>query len=268
MAKDSIFGKLANSFGFLKILGTHQRVQDKYEDDLIKASIQNQKDLIAPPKPERNGTTAFGDYFHSRGSVKIVSNVASMANYCKMDIDDHDHKNAIDRYRSIAMMPEVDDALDEYVHSIIVHNENDEIVRIDYKDDTLFTTDLKDRINEEFKYILKKAKVSEAFNKSIKYLSKSKNVVTNIHFETKAENKYLAVACASIIARYYFLREMDKLSDMMGFELLKGASKDVDMQTAEIIKSKGTFILNKIAKLNFKNYAKANKILDNQKRTH
>ena len=104
--------------------------------------------------------------------------------------------------------------------------------------------------------------------KYFEYLSKSKNVIRNIHFETKAENKYLAVACASIIARYYFLREMDKLSDIMGFELLKGASKDVDMQTAEIIKSKGTFILNKIAKLNFKNYAKANKILDNQKRAH
>lgn len=155
MAKESVFGKLANSFGFLKILGTHQKAQDKYEDDLIKASIQNQKDLIAPPKPERNSTTAFGDYFHSRGSVKIVSNIASMANYCKMDIDDYDHKNVIGRYRSVALMPEVDDALDEYVHSIIVHNENDEIVRIDFKDETLFTADLRERINEEFRYILK-----------------------------------------------------------------------------------------------------------------
>ena len=134
MAKESVFGKLANSFGFLKILGTHQKAQDKYEDDLIKASIQNQKDLIAPPKPERNATTAFGDYFHSRGSVKIVSNIASMANYCKMDIDDYDHKNVIGRYRSVALMPEVDDALDEYVHSIVgifsqgVHMSNHHVV--------------------------------------------------------------------------------------------------------------------------------------------
>ncbi|MBP5407976.1 MAG: ribonuclease HIII [Bacilli bacterium] len=104
--------------------------------------------------------------------------------------------------------------------------------------------------------------------KYYEYLSKSNNVVKNIHFETKAENKYLSVACASIIARFYFLREMDKLSNALGIELLKGASKDVDIQTSEIIKNKGTFILNKIAKLNFKNYAKANKILDNQKRTH
>ena len=104
--------------------------------------------------------------------------------------------------------------------------------------------------------------------KYFEYLSKSKNVVKNISFYTKAENKYLSVACASIIARFYFLKEMDKLSNTVGFDLLKGASKDVDIQAAEIIKEKGTFTLNKIAKMNFKNYAKANRILDNQKRTH
>ena len=105
-------------------------------------------------------------------------------------------------------------------------------------------------------------------DKYFEYLSKSKNVIKNISFYTKAENKYLSVACASIIARFYFLKEMDKLSNFIGFTLLKGASKDVDLQVAAIIKEKGTFTLNKIAKMNFKNYQKANKILDNQKRTH
>ena len=104
--------------------------------------------------------------------------------------------------------------------------------------------------------------------KYYEYLAKSKNVITSIHFETKAENKYLSVAAASIIARFYFLREMDKLSELVGFDLKKGASKEVDMQASEIIKTKGTYILSKVAKLNFKNYSKANKILDNQKRTH
>ena len=104
--------------------------------------------------------------------------------------------------------------------------------------------------------------------KYYEYLSKSKNVVKNIHFETKAENKYLSVAAASIIARFYFLREMDKLSSLVGMDLKKGASREVDMQASEIIKNKGTYILSKIAKLNFKNYAKANKILDNQKKAH
>jgi hypothetical protein len=153
--KQSLFGKLANTFGFMRVLGTHERVNDKYNDDLVKSGIRNQKELIAPPTPDKEQTTAFGEYFHSKGAVKVVSNVSSMSNYFKMDIDDHDHKNAIDRYRSIALMPEVDDALDEYIHSIIVHNENDDVVRIDFKDSTLFTTDLKDRINDEFKYILK-----------------------------------------------------------------------------------------------------------------
>ena len=46
----------------------------------------------------------------------------------------------------------------------------------------------------------------------------------NIIFETKAENKYLSVACSSIIARYYFLKEIEKLSEISGYNILKGAS--------------------------------------------
>ena len=151
----SFVTKLADSLGFLKILGTHKRVEDKYNDDLIKAGIANQKELITPPTPDREQTTAFGDFFDSKGSVKVVSNVSAISNYFKMDIEDRDHKMAIDRYRAIALMPEVDDALNEYVQSIVVHNDSDEIVKIDFKDSSLFTDALKESISEEFDYILK-----------------------------------------------------------------------------------------------------------------
>ena len=41
--------------------------------------------------------------------------------------------------------------------------------------------------------------------------------ITHLHFETKAENKYLAVACASVIARYYFLEAIKQLSKKYHF---------------------------------------------------
>lgn len=101
-------------------------------------------------------------------------------------------------------------------------------------------------------------------DKYYEYLSKSKNVIRNIIFETKAENKYLSVATASIIARYFFLKEIEKISKESGFEIQKGASNKVDIQASQIIKEKGTNYLSQIAKLNFKNFDKAKKILNNQ----
>ena len=56
---------------------------------------------------------------------------------------------------------------------------------------------------------------------------------------TKAEDKNLAVACSSVISRYIFLKEMDKLSDELHIPLRKGAGELVDEQAIEIIKREG-----------------------------
>ena len=101
--------------------------------------------------------------------------------------------------------------------------------------------------------------------KYYEYLTNSKNVIKDIIFETKAENKYLSVACSSIIARYFFLKEMDKISKDSGYEILKGASNKVDILASQIIKEKGSNYLSQIAKLNFKNYEKAKKLLSIKK---
>ncbi len=85
------------------------------------------------------------------------------------------------------------------------------------------------------------------------YLKEVKNVVRNITFTTKAEDKCLSVACASIISRYIFLKEMDKLSKGLGIELPKGASTKVDLIGKEIVKKYGESKLRSIAKINFKN---------------
>ena len=88
------------------------------------------------------------------------------------------------------------------------------------------------------------------------YLKTSSNVVRNITFMTKAEDKCLSVACASIISRYIFLKEFDKLSKSLGMNLLKGASDKVDEQGLTIVKKYGIDKLSEIAKLNFKNTEK------------
>ena len=70
---------------------------------------------------------------------------------------------------------------------------------------------------------------------------------------TKAEDKCLSVACASIISRYLFIKEFDKLSDSLHIPLLKGASREVDKQGIEIVEKYGQEKLEEVAKLNFMN---------------
>ena len=82
--------------------------------------------------------------------------------------------------------------------------------------------------------------------------------VTNISFYIKGESKCMSVAAASIIARYMFLLEMDKLEKEFGYELPKGAGANVDNQIQKIIKEKGKDYLYNFAKINFKNLTKLN----------
>ena len=84
--------------------------------------------------------------------------------------------------------------------------------------------------------------------------------VTKITFLTKGESKHLSVAAASVISRYIFLQEMDKLSNKYSVNLLKGASDKVDEVGKKIVAKYGKAELNKIAKINFKN---TEKILNN-----
>ena len=85
------------------------------------------------------------------------------------------------------------------------------------------------------------------------YLKDSPNVVRNITFFTKGEDKHLSVACASLISRFIFIQEFNKLSKDIGFDLPKGASNLVDETGKKIIEKFGFNKLEQIAKLNFKN---------------
>ena len=71
------------------------------------------------------------------------------------------------------------------------------------------------------------------------YLSGTNVVQRNITFMTKAEDKNLAVACGSIISRYLFLKEFDKICDEIHIPLPKGAGKDVDSIGEEVVEKYG-----------------------------
>ncbi len=93
-------------------------------------------------------------------------------------------------------------------------------------------------------------------NKYFEHLKDEKNIVKNITFMTKAESVCSAVAAASCISRYLFLKEMDKLSDELQIPILKGAGRDVDKLTADIVRKYGEDKLLEIAKCNFRNMEK------------
>lgn len=90
-------------------------------------------------------------------------------------------------------------------------------------------------------------------NRYYSYLKDIPNPVKNITFITKAETKNMAVSCSSIISRYIFLKEFDKLSDTYHIPLPKGSGKNVDKIGEELTEKYGKDILNKIAKKNFSN---------------
>lgn len=93
-------------------------------------------------------------------------------------------------------------------------------------------------------------------NKYYSYLNDVASKVTNITFVQKAESKCLSVACASIISRYIFLKTMNEMSNEIGSTIPKGAGLLVDQFAIELVKNKGFDVLNKYAKLNFKNTQK------------
>ncbi len=85
------------------------------------------------------------------------------------------------------------------------------------------------------------------------YLNGIPNIQRGITFMTKAEDKNLAVAASSVISRYIFLKEFDKLCDSVSLPLVKGAGKDVDTIGEELVEKYGENKLKDVAKLNFRN---------------
>ena len=89
--------------------------------------------------------------------------------------------------------------------------------------------------------------------KYYEHIRLAKEKVTDITFTTKAQDKCLSAAAASIISRYIFLGEMESLSKSLGINIPKGAGPNVDEIGIEIAKKYGFEKLYEVAKMNFKN---------------
>ena len=85
------------------------------------------------------------------------------------------------------------------------------------------------------------------------HLNDTDKIVKNITFITKAEDKCMSVACSSLISRYIFIKEIDKLGEKYGIFIPKGESSYVDNIAIKLLTKYGKNVLNDIAKLNFSN---------------
>ena len=195
-----------------------------------------------------------GDYF---GPIVVTSTYVS-----KNDIDFVESlgikdSKKIDDNKILNIAPKLITKI-KYKSLIMNNNEYNEKYRNDYNINKIkaimHNKVLWQMVNEEnnnYDYIIVDEFARE--NRYYEYLKGNPNIQKNITFMTKAEDKNLAVACASVISRYIFLKEFDKISDTLHIPLPKGAGKDVDIVGKEIVQKFGKEKLKEIAKLNFKN---------------
>ena len=81
-----------------------------------------------------------------------------------------------------------------------------------------------------------------------------------LYFQTKGESHHLAVAAASIIARYAFLTSLATMTKDARMKIPSGAGSQADLVAAKLLKRGGLSLLGKYAKLHFANTQKAQKI--------
>ncbi len=91
-----------------------------------------------------------------------------------------------------------------------------------------------------------------------RYLLDEERVYHDLIFETKAEEKYPAVAVGSMISRYAFLEYMEKMDQKYGIRFQRGSSnvEEIDKNIRYMIEHFGKAELNNIGKLHFKNFDK------------
>lgn len=231
-----------------------------------KAETTNSKDKKKEEKREKiipirinsigSDEVGTGDYF---GPIVVTSSYVSKENIdFLIDLKVKDSKKLTDE-QIIKIVPEIIKRIP--YHTFILKNEEYN----KYKNQNVNMNQMKAILHNKVLYELK----SKGFNydyivvdqfeppKSyFNHISKSTKKVEDILFLTKAEDQCLSVACSSLISRYIFLKEMNKISNSLGINLPKGANPQVDETGKIIVEKYGKEKLTSIAKLNFKNTEK------------
>lgn len=144
---------------------------------------------------------------------------------------------------------------------LIVHNEKYNLI-IDQK---INAHEMKARLHNQALLNLKKKYPSvkkfivDEFvheKKYYEYLKNENEVVRNIIFKTQAESLFPCVALASVLARYTFLKEIEKINEKYQVKIPLGAGQKVTDFAQRFVELFGLDELNKICKKHFANYKK------------
>lgn len=134
-------------FNFLSKLNAHKKVEQKIH------RIQQKGVNLSHSYVQRGQTTEFGASYGQKGSIKLDDFVADTTRFLSTDLYTIEHKQAIEKYRYISMLPECNDAIEEIVNEAIVMAENDDhSITIDFIGNTI-PKEIKDRIVDEFAFV-------------------------------------------------------------------------------------------------------------------
>ncbi len=109
-------------------------------------------------------------------------------------------------------------------------------------------------------------KVIEHFVSSKTFYNYLKNeviVVKDLQFETNSHERYIAMSCAHLLARYASLQYFNNMSRKLNIRLPYGSNALVDHVAVELVGQNGEAILNKVAK---KHFANTKRVLDESRR--
>lgn len=197
-----------------------------------------------------------GDYF---GPIVVTASYVSKENIdFLLDLKVKDSKKLTDD-QIIKIVPQIIKKIP--YHTFILKNEEYN----NYKMNNMNMNQMKAILHNKVLYEIKQKNYSydyivvdqfEPPKSYFHHIASSTKKVQDIFFLTKAEDQCLSVACSSLISRYIFLKEMDKLSKELGITLPKGANPIVDEIGKKIVQKYGKEKLKEIAKLNFKNTEK------------
>ncbi len=220
--------------------------------DIPKQEITPSKNQLPQAGSDEVGT---GDYF---GPVVVCASIVDDSSYellKKLGVKDSKQLTDED---ILKIAPEI---IHRIPHSLlIVDNEKYNIVH-----QTNNLNAIKAKLHNQAyvhlskKYGLPKFKIIDQFcveNSYYKYVQKEPIVIKDIHFETKAENKYISVGTSSVIARYAFLKKMEEMDQTWDMHFCLGAGMNVDACAKKFVKRYGFDALNKVAKVHFKNTEK------------
>lgn len=220
-----------------------------------RPSKQEATDKVALiPNQEMAGSdeVGTGDYF---GPVVVCAAIIRKEDYAKLPLDIiRDTKQLSDDViRTIA--PSIMATL-KYSLLILSNKKYNEIHKTNNMN--VIKTKLHNQayVNLSKKYPMPKLCVIDQFLAAPSYYKHLKNepqVFRQLQFETKAENKFLAVACAAIIARYAFLDVFDQMEENYKMVFPKGAGSKVDDFGKRFVQEYGNDALEDVAKVHFIN---------------